>query len=260
MSKEQFKCPREYSKAVECARTWRGLEPMLCYFFAKTYPKSNGKISRYTAAWEKHLMLSHVPDVSDDMQKSEFAAVGDVRCAWDKFITHATAAGLYVLRRTTSVFDLQWYMDGFTVYHCRANDAIGNIVFVRRGECLPVYVHEDCGQSPASKQVSKQHYFLVVGPGGVLVCCAMRSATTLSHEGQSSSPAKRKADDQFEFWYDLIPKMLAPGDLGDEDLEEVRCRMAGTRWVVCSPVHVWIPGNIVYGRTIRIVLFVLQAT
>lgn len=149
--------------------------------------------------------------------------------------THTTR-GPFVMRRSTSSFDVHYYMDGFSLYHCRPENGIGNVVFVKRGECLPVYIHEDCGKSPALKEVSKQHYFLVVGPGGVLVCCAMRSATKLWNS-KRETPAKRKAGEQFEFWYDLIPKMLEPGDLGDEDMEEVRCRMAGKRWTVCSQIQ-----------------------
>lgn len=220
---------------------------MLGYTFAKTYPRCGGrKVRRYTTAWAKHRMLSPVPDVSDTAHRSEFAAVGDRRCRWDNFITGPPPpAGLYVMRRSTSAFDVQYYMDGFSLYHCRPANGIGNVVFVKRGECLPVYIHEDCGKSPASKDVSKQHYLLVVGPGGVLVCCAMRSATKLCNE---TPAAKRKAGGQFEFWYDLIPQLLESGDLGDEDLEEVRCRMAGKRWTVCSQIHGWTPGQILIDR------------
>lgn len=60
MSKEQFKCPREYSKAVDCARRWRGLEPMSCYIFSKVYPKAGGVARHYNARCRDHMMVSAV--------------------------------------------------------------------------------------------------------------------------------------------------------------------------------------------------------
>lgn len=232
--KEHFKCPRACAKAVHCARTWRGFEPMLSYLFSKGFPKAGHHAKFYTAAWLRHVMLTNVPDTSATARRLAFGRAGDQTMMGELFKTSNTPAGLYTMHRTLSLFDLQFYMDGFTVYCYRTDKGIGNVVFVRRGECLPVYVHEDCGLCPSSKDVSKQHYLLVVGPGGVLVCAAMKSATKLWNK-QNETPEKRKADSQFEFWYDLIPKMLTQGDLGDEDLEEVRAKMANRRWVVCYP-------------------------
>lgn len=180
--RERFKFPRARAKAYECAKRLRGVEPMLEYFFSKAYV--GPRRPRHGAHWKSHVMLTNVPPPS--RREEQWGALNNpvgprsVMLEEDcKLLGSTLDGGAYPLRVEPHWLDVYYMIDGFTVYDCRKDPSIGNMVYVREGENLPTYLHKDCGQGPASKTVSKYHYLMLVGPGGVLLCAAMRSASTL---------------------------------------------------------------------------------
>ena len=225
--KEQFKRPRKRVWARECARRWRGIAPMIEYFSSKTNPMyaKNKKTGRYTKGWREHVMVTTNPGPTREQREQAWARVDNPTEPSDeaeKVEEEAPANAIYM---TPSAFDLLYMVDGFTVYDCRSEARLGNWVFVRDGQALPTYVHVDCNNSPSSKSVSRLHFLMVLGPGGVVLCALLRSATKLS---------PGKASDDLEFWWDLIPQLLDEEDLDGADPKEIQKQMSMKTWLVCS--------------------------
>lgn len=192
--KELLKCPREYAKVLECARRFLGREPMLEYFKSKTY---RGIPSLYCRGWQRSMMLTTVLP-SGDRPEVWWGRLHNPECALPEAATkyaRSLQRNVYPMCIQPHYFDVMYAIDGFSVYDCRRVPGIGEYVFVRKGGCLPTYTHQDCNKSPSSKSVSKHHYMMLIGPGGNVLCAAMKSGTKLwagKSTGGKQPPSKRR--------------------------------------------------------------------
>jgi len=151
--------------------------------------------------------------------------------------------GTYPLRMEPHWLDVYYTIDGFTVYDCRRDPSIGNVVYVKKGDVLPFYVHKDCGKGPASKTVSKQHYLMLLGPGGVLLCAAMKSGSSLwsgkgtddqqppNQRRRGAAGSSSSSELPFQWWWHLIP-LFVDMDLQVEPAEVTAQRLDGKVWQV----------------------------
>jgi len=174
----------------------------------------------------------------DEMLQADFELLGS------KLQAGPPGQGVYPLRMEPHWLDVYYSIDGFTVYDCRRDPSIGKFVYVKKGEALPTYIHEDCGKGPASTKVSKQHYLMLMGPGGVLLCAAIRSGSKLwSGKGDGEEPPRRRlrtADGSggsssrpFLWWWELIV-MYVDEDLQVEPAADTCKRLATRIWQVQS--------------------------
>lgn len=231
VKKEVFKCPRENRLAYECARRWRGIEPMLEFFACKRYPGHSGV--RYGADWQRSVMMSLVPP--DPCHEQAWADCGncteptDDRASVLQQLANLPhfGRGCWPMFLTPSAFDLYFCVDGLTVYDCRCAHKMGNKVYVKRGDCPPPCVHSDINRSPCSKSASRQHYLMLIGPPGCCLCVAMKSGTHL-WQGKPTD----EADKKFKYWWDHIPELLEAADLGGISPVQVQHEMAGRTWLV----------------------------
>lgn len=226
--KEHFKCPREDAKVYESGLIWRGMRPMLDFALNKTYPMVGNSVKRDTAAYRRGTMVTTVPDAAPEQRAAQRRKVGNPAEPWEQCTAPRTPPGTYPVWRTPESYDIAFYGDEFSVHQCRDAKGIGRIVLVGKDDYLPTFINPDCNKSECHPQSSKQTYYLLAGPPGVILCVLMRTGTVLWYSGR-----KRKGTEAILFWYDEIPMLLSAEDLDGQDPKEVRDRMANHTWRVC---------------------------
>ena len=232
---------------------------MLEYHFSRTYP--GARRPRHGCAWRNHVILTRVFESAQEREEL-WAAVGNAPMEHDmqsgprpeqlprpNVPDPDSVQPLYI---TPSLLDLLYQLDGFTVYDCRSVKGVGTWVYVRRGDELPTYVHQDLNTSHTSANVSKHHFLMLIGPCGFLCCVAMKSGTKLWRgKGRDQRARVRRTSgtsvhdelngeaSEYRFWCDYITEWLADEDMPDgETAQDVQNRMASKQWMVCPHVHV----------------------
>lgn len=210
---------------------------MIGFGFSHKYPMVDGNAVKLdTQKYRNHLMRTTVSDGSPRRRQAERTALGDPPIPGEHYAEVVNEVpGTFLLYYNATARDITWHLDEFAVYHCRPEKHMGNVVLLHKGDCLPVYISKDCGKGPSHAQVSKYQYLLVVGPPGVIACVLLRTGTKLWSSRQKKAAKRRRVAGavELEYWYDEVPKLLSAEDLGGEDPQAIRSRMASHKWQVC---------------------------
>lgn len=217
---ERVKKPRYTVRSFVAARRFRGQDPsltpeewqpMLAYYYARSYKVSPKEVQgARPAPPQKWFQATVVAGAEATPYVTGHTGPRPGSLYWDKMAT-----------------DLFYNVDGFTVYEKKDKSLMTHKVFVAAAaDPMAPISHPDV--NPDKSSISKQHYFVLTGPGGCVAVFAVKSGSKLK--------GKRAMGD-FQWWWDVMAQYLTAADLQragiDENVQELRDKFANKHWEVC---------------------------